>query len=115
MSSHKRVFSLTTPHGPGGVFFAWQRTSGGHLATTGYDQVSPAVYSYYFLFDTLGDPHLQPPCGPGGAAAAARDVQLLRLGQGRRPAGRHHGQVGQPAGVGREQRPQQLAGHRYQV
>ena len=27
------------PHGPGGVYFAWQRTSGGYLATTGYDQV----------------------------------------------------------------------------
>ena len=24
----------------GGVFFSWQRTSGGYLATTGYDQVS---------------------------------------------------------------------------
>jgi hypothetical protein len=24
----------------GGVFFSWQRTSGGYLATTGYDQVN---------------------------------------------------------------------------
>jgi len=39
MSSHKRVFTIKNPHGPGGVFFAWQRTSGGYLATTGYDQV----------------------------------------------------------------------------
>ena len=37
--STKRVFSIQSPHGPGGVFFAWQRTSGGYLATTGYDQV----------------------------------------------------------------------------
>jgi hypothetical protein len=39
MSSYKKVFSIKSPHGPGGVFFAWQRTSGGYLATTGYDQV----------------------------------------------------------------------------
>ena len=32
-------FQLRNPHGPGGVYFAWQRTSGGYLATTGYDQV----------------------------------------------------------------------------
>ena len=38
--STKRVFSIQSPHGPGGVFFAWQRTSGGYLATTGYDQVN---------------------------------------------------------------------------
>ena len=39
MASSKRLFTLTNPHGQGGVFFAWQRTSGGFLATTGYDQV----------------------------------------------------------------------------
>lgn len=39
MSSNKRVFTIKNPHGPGGVYFAWQRTSGGYLATTGYDQV----------------------------------------------------------------------------
>lgn len=30
---------MSSPHGQGGVFFAWQRASGGFLATTGYDQV----------------------------------------------------------------------------
>ena len=39
MTSYKRMFTIKNPHGPGGVFFAWQRTSGGFLATTGYDQV----------------------------------------------------------------------------
>jgi WD repeat-containing protein 19 len=39
MASNKRVFTIKNPHGPGGVFFAWQRTSGGYLASTGYDQV----------------------------------------------------------------------------
>ena len=39
MASSKRLFTLSSPHGQGGVFFAWQRTSGGYLATTGYDQV----------------------------------------------------------------------------
>ncbi|XP_045115021.1 WD repeat-containing protein 19-like isoform X2 [Portunus trituberculatus] len=39
MSSYKRVFSLESPHGPGGVFFTWQKASGGFLATTGYNQV----------------------------------------------------------------------------
>ena len=40
MASSKWLFSLNSPHGPGGVFFAWQRGSaGGLLATTGYDQV----------------------------------------------------------------------------
>ncbi|XP_066952339.1 LOW QUALITY PROTEIN: WD repeat-containing protein 19 [Macrobrachium rosenbergii] len=39
MSSDKRVFSLNGPHGPGGVFFTWQKASGGFLATTGYNQV----------------------------------------------------------------------------
>ncbi len=39
MGSGKQLFTLESPHGPGGVFFAWQRTSGGYLATTGYDQV----------------------------------------------------------------------------
>ena len=38
MTSYKRVFTIKNPHGPGGVFFAWQRTSGGYLASTGYDQ-----------------------------------------------------------------------------
>ena len=33
------MFTIKNPHGPGGVFFAWQRTSGGFLATTGYDQL----------------------------------------------------------------------------
>ncbi len=49
MSSYKKVFSIKSPHGPGGVFFAWQRTSGGYLATTGYDQVwSTYLYLYFF-------------------------------------------------------------------
>ena len=39
MGSSKQLFTLDAPHGQGGVFFAWQRTSGGFLATTGYDQV----------------------------------------------------------------------------
>ena len=39
MTTSKKLFSLSHPHGPGGVFFAWQRTSGGFLATTGYDQL----------------------------------------------------------------------------
>ena len=39
MSASKKLFGLSHPHGPGGVFFAWQRTSGGFLATTGYDQL----------------------------------------------------------------------------
>ncbi|CAL4106792.1 unnamed protein product, partial [Meganyctiphanes norvegica] len=39
MSTRKRVFSLDSPHGPGGVFFTWQKASGGFLATTGYNQV----------------------------------------------------------------------------
>ena len=39
MANSKRLFSLPSPHGPGGVFFAWQKTSGGYLATTGYDQI----------------------------------------------------------------------------
>ena len=43
MTSYKRVFTIKNPHGPGGVFFAWQRTSGGFLATTGYDQ---AIHIY---------------------------------------------------------------------
>ena len=43
MTSYKRVFTIKNPHGPGGVFFAWQRTSGGYLATTGYDQ---AIHIY---------------------------------------------------------------------
>ena len=44
MAASKRLFTLSNPHGPGGVFFAWQRTSGGYLATTGYDQLV-AVYN----------------------------------------------------------------------
>ena len=43
MASSKRLFTLSSPHGQGGVFFAWQRTSGGYLATTGYDQVKYIV------------------------------------------------------------------------
>nr|XP_053654166.1 WD repeat-containing protein 19-like [Cherax quadricarinatus] len=39
MASDKRVFSLESPHGPGGVFFTWQKASGGFLASTGYNQV----------------------------------------------------------------------------
>ncbi|KAK3876370.1 hypothetical protein Pcinc_018852 [Petrolisthes cinctipes] len=39
MTANKRVFSLDSPHGPGGVFFTWQKASGGFLATTGYNQV----------------------------------------------------------------------------
>lgn len=39
MANNKRLFSINGPHGPGGVFFSWQRTSGGFLATTGYDQI----------------------------------------------------------------------------
>ncbi|XP_076036473.1 intraflagellar transport protein Oseg6 [Oratosquilla oratoria] len=39
MASGKRVFSLEGPHGPGGVFFTWQKASGGFLATTGYNQI----------------------------------------------------------------------------
>ena len=39
MATSKRLFSVQVPHGPGGVFFSWQRTSGGYLATTGYDQI----------------------------------------------------------------------------
>lgn len=35
----QRVFSLESPHGPGGVFFTWQKASGGFLASTGYNQV----------------------------------------------------------------------------
>ena len=37
------MFSLDHPHGQGGVFFSWQKTSGGYLATTGYNQ---AVHIY---------------------------------------------------------------------
>ena len=44
MASSKRLFTLSSPHGQGGVFFAWQRTSGGYLATTGYDQVKYIKY-----------------------------------------------------------------------
>ena len=39
MGTSKQLFTLNSPHGPGGVFFAWQRAGGGYLATTGYDQV----------------------------------------------------------------------------
>ena len=46
MTSYKRVFTIKNPHGPGGVFFAWQRTSGGFLATTGYDQTIH-IYNRY--------------------------------------------------------------------
>jgi len=46
MSSSKRLFSVVSPHGPGGVFFSWQRTSGGYLATTGYDQVKKTMRSF---------------------------------------------------------------------
>ena len=48
MASSKRLFTLSSPHGQGGVFFAWQRTSGGYLATTGYDQVKYIKYDYEF-------------------------------------------------------------------
>ena len=34
----RQLFTLDAPHGAGGVFFSWQRASGGYLATTGYDQ-----------------------------------------------------------------------------
>ena len=61
MSSHKRVFTIKNPHGPGGVFFAWQRTSGGYLATTGYDQVKNSHgIDFYALY--LGDTHIQSAC-----------------------------------------------------
>ena len=39
MANSKRLFTLPSPHGPGGVFFCWQKASGGYLATTGYDQI----------------------------------------------------------------------------
>jgi WD repeat-containing protein 19 len=38
-TTSKQLFTLDSPHGPGGVFFAWQRSGGGYLATTGYDQI----------------------------------------------------------------------------
>ncbi|CAG0921516.1 unnamed protein product [Notodromas monacha] len=34
----KRVFTIESPHGPGGVFFCWQKSSGNYLVTTGYNQ-----------------------------------------------------------------------------
>ena len=51
MATSKRLFTVQCPHGPGGVFFAWQRASGGYLATTGYDQIVN-IYNRYdsFLF-----------------------------------------------------------------
>ena len=57
MASSKRLFTLSSPHGQGGVFLAWQRTSGGYLATTGYDQVkyikseeSLGSHIFYFIY-----------------------------------------------------------------
>ncbi|CAG0891726.1 unnamed protein product [Darwinula stevensoni] len=34
----ERVLALEAPHGPGGVFFCWQKGSGNYLVTTGYNQ-----------------------------------------------------------------------------
>ncbi len=52
-STSKQLFTLESPHGPGGVFFAWQRTSGGYLATTGYDQVGHRTVDAVFIFIDL--------------------------------------------------------------
>ena len=52
MATNKQLFSLNNPHGPGGVFFAWQRTSGGFLATTGYDQIVN-IYDRYGISNLL--------------------------------------------------------------
>ena len=46
MATSKRLFTVQCPHGPGGVFFSWQRASGGYLATTGYDQIVN-IYNRY--------------------------------------------------------------------
>ena len=65
MSASKKLFGLSHPHGPGGVFFAWQRTSGGFLATTGYDQLvaihnrhagelTLKIYNYYIRLQRKG-------------------------------------------------------------
>jgi WD repeat-containing protein 19 len=34
----KKVFTLESPHGPGGVYFCWQKSSGNYLITTGFNQ-----------------------------------------------------------------------------
>ena len=49
MATSKRLFTVQCPHGPGGVFFSWQRASGGYLATTGYDQIVN-IYNRYAHF-----------------------------------------------------------------
>ena len=44
------MFTLDAPHGAGGVFFSWQRASGGYLATTGYDQGPNSIEKYWLEF-----------------------------------------------------------------
>uniref|UniRef100_A0A0K2TAQ8 Uncharacterized protein n=1 Tax=Lepeophtheirus salmonis TaxID=72036 RepID=A0A0K2TAQ8_LEPSM len=59
MTSSKKLFTLSNPHGPGGVFFAWQRTSGGLLATTGYNQ---SVNIYNRQAELVSEIHLKGIC-----------------------------------------------------
>ena len=56
--------------------------------------------------------HLQPSCGDSGPNSLARDVLLLRVGQGRRPLGCDHRQVGESSHLGRKHPKKSMARHK---
>ena len=55
--------------------------------------------------------HLQPSRGGSGRGPAARDVLLLRLGQGRGSPGGHHGQERESPDLGRQHATEPVAGY----
>ena len=59
----------------------------------------------------LGCEHLQPSRRDPGPDPPARDVRLLRVGQGRGPLGRRHGEVSQSPHLGRQHAEEPVAGY----